>query len=166
MSRSCISPAAIWTARSRRCSGPTPSHRTRRRGAGSRIWIGAAGRLRLPIEYAAIEAADAITRGQLAALLGLQFESVLAGQAGDRAAIITDAATIGSYRWMIDVAQAGIMQADVNYRFQPERVVNRAELAQIMVRLLRAAGVRSGIDGRAAAILRSGSRTPRLSGGV
>ncbi len=95
----------------------------------------------LPIEYAAIEAADAITRGQLAALLGLQFESVLAGQAGDRAAIITDARDHWAYRWMIDVAQAGIMQADVNYRFQPERVVNRAELAQIMVRLLRAAGV-------------------------
>ncbi len=95
----------------------------------------------LPIEYAAIEAADAITRGQLAALLGVQFESVLAGQAGDRAAIITDARDHWAYRWMIDVAQAGIMQADVNYRFQPERVVSRAELAQILVRVLRAAGV-------------------------
>ena len=42
---------------------------------------------------------------------------------------------------MIDVAQAGIMPADVNYRFLPEQVVSRAELARILVRMLRGAGV-------------------------
>ncbi len=95
----------------------------------------------LPSEYAAIETADAITRGQLAALLGVQFELLLAGQVGDRAAIITDARDHWAYGWMIDVAQAGIMPTDVNYRFQPERVVRRAELAHILVGMLRAAGV-------------------------
>ena len=94
----------------------------------------------LPAEYAAIETAAAITRGQLAALLGVRFESLLAGQAGDRAAIITDARDHWAYGWMIAVAQAGIMPADVNYRFQPERVVSRAELARILARMLRAAG--------------------------
>lgn len=95
----------------------------------------------LPAEYAAIETADAITRGELAALLGVRFEPLLAGRAGEGAAIITDARGHWAYGWMIDVAQAGVMPADVNYRFQPEREVGRAEFARILVRMLRAAGV-------------------------
>ena len=95
----------------------------------------------LPGEYAAIETADAIARGQLAALLGVQFAPLLAGRTGDGAPIITDAREHWAYGWMIDVAQAGIMLADVNYRFLPERVVSRAELARILIRMLRAAGV-------------------------
>ncbi len=95
----------------------------------------------LPGEYAAIAAAAAITRGQLAALLGVGFEALLARQAGGGAGIITDARDHWAYAWMIDVAQAGIMPADVNYRFQPEQAVSRAELARILVRMLRAAGV-------------------------
>ena len=95
----------------------------------------------LPREYAAIETADAITRGQLAALLGVQFELLLADLAGDGAAIITDARGHWAYGWMIDVAQAGIMPADVNYRFLPAQAVSRAELARILVRMLRGAGV-------------------------
>ena len=95
----------------------------------------------LPREYRAIETADAITRGQLAALLGVQFEFLLGGLAGDGAAIITDARDHWAYGWMIDVAQAGIMLADVNYRFMPDQVVSRAELARILVRMLRGAGV-------------------------
>ena len=95
----------------------------------------------LPREYAAIETAEAITRGQLAALLGVQFGPLLAGLAGDGAAIITDARGHWAYGWMIDVAQAGIMPADVNYRFLPGQVVGRAEFARVLLRMLRAAGV-------------------------
>ncbi len=95
----------------------------------------------MPREYSAIETADAITRGQLAALLGVQFEPLLAGLADDGAAIITDARDHWAYGWMIDVAQAGIMPADVNYRFLPDQVVSRAGLARILVRMLRGAGV-------------------------
>ena len=95
----------------------------------------------LPGEYGEIAGAAAITRGQLAALLGVRFEALLAGRAGAGAGIITDARDHWAYAWMIDVAQAGIMPADVNYRFQPERAVSRAEFARILVRMLRAAGV-------------------------
>ena len=95
----------------------------------------------LPREYIAIETADAITRGQLAACWACSSELLLAGLAGDGAAIITDARDHWAYGWMIDVAQAGIMPADVNYRFLPEQVVSRAELARILVSMLRGAGV-------------------------
>ena len=95
----------------------------------------------LPGEYADIADAPAITRGQLAARLGVEFEALLARQAGSGAGIITDARDHWAYAWMIDVAQAGIMPADVNYRFQPEQAVSRAEFARVLVRVLRAAGV-------------------------
>ena len=82
--------------------------------------------------------------------VGLDVESVAALTAdghdvwietGAGAGIITDARDHWAYAWMIDVAQAGIMPADVNYRFQPERAVSRAEFARVLVRMLRAAGV-------------------------
>ena len=99
----------------------------------------------LPPEYREIETADAITRGQLAALIAVRFETLLSAAAAGRTAIITDARDYWGYGWVIAVAQAGIMEADTNYRFQPERVVTRADLAQVVVRLLRlpAAGVAS-----------------------
>ena len=94
-----------------------------------------------PPEYREIEAAEAITRGQLAALIGVRFEWLLADRTSGRAAIITDTRDHWAYGWVIAVAQAGLMQADVNYRFQPERIVTRVELARVMVRMLRLAGV-------------------------
>ena len=90
-----------------------------------------------PPEYREIETADAITRGQLAALIGARFETLLAEAAASRTAIITDARDHWAYDWVISVARAGVMEADSNYMFQPERVVSRADLAQIVVRLLR-----------------------------
>ena len=103
----------------------------------------------LPSEYREIERSDAITRGQFAALLGVRFESVLptlTGQPDESAAIITDAREHWAYEWMIAVAQIGLMQTDVNYRFQPDRVVTRSQLAQVMVRMLRMAGVAPAIS--------------------
>ena len=92
---------------------------------------------RLPPEYREIVSAEAITRGQLAAMIGARFESLLADAAGGPFAIITDARDHWALGWVMAVVQAGIMKADANYRFRPERVVTRAELAQIVVRLLR-----------------------------
>ena len=91
----------------------------------------------LPPEYREIETAEAITRGQVAALVAVRFETLLTDAAAGRTAIITDTRDYWGYGWVIVVAQAGIMEADTNYRFQPDRVVTRADLAQVLVRLLR-----------------------------
>ena len=92
---------------------------------------------RLPPRLRAIEAVEAITKGQLAALIGFGFETRLAAAAAGQTAIITDARDHWGYGWLIAVAQTGIMEVDTNYRFQPEQPVTRAELAQVLVRLLR-----------------------------
>ena len=91
----------------------------------------------LPPEYREIATAEAITRGQLAALIGMRFETLLADSSAGPAAIITDARDHWAWERVIAVTEAGIMEIDTNYRFQPERGVTRAELAHIVVRLLR-----------------------------
>ena len=90
----------------------------------------------LPPEYREIETAETITRGQLAAVIGVHFETFLADAAAGRTTIITDARDHWGYGWILAVARAGIMEPDTNYRFQPEQVVTRADLARVAVRVL------------------------------
>ena len=90
----------------------------------------------LPPEYRDIETAETITRGQLAAVIGVHFETFLADAAAGRTTIITDARDHWGYGWILAVARAGIMEPDTNYRFQPEQVVTRADLARVAVRVL------------------------------
>ena len=96
-------------------------------------------RMNLPLEFREIGESEAITRGQLAALIGLQFETLLVGAEDRITEIITDTRDHWGYQWVIAVTRAGVMDSDTNYRFQPEGEVTRAELAQVVVRLLRLA---------------------------
>ena len=90
----------------------------------------------LPPEYRDIENAETVTRGQLAAVIAVRFNAILAGVMTGRTAIITDARDHWAYAWILAVAQAGIMEPDTNYRFQPDQIVTRAELARVAVRVL------------------------------
>jgi len=91
----------------------------------------------LPAAYSDIESAAELKRGQLAALVGVRFESILNSVEVVPVAIITDARGHWGYQWIIDVVQAGLMETDVNYRFQPDIVVTRAAMAGVLVRILR-----------------------------
>ena len=95
----------------------------------------------LPPEYSDIETVEMLTRGQLAALIGVRFAALLAAVVNQPAAIITDARGHWAYGWIVAVSQDGLMEADVNYRFQPDDVVTRMEMALVMVRILRLAEV-------------------------
>lgn len=90
-----------------------------------------------PAEYREIEAAPVLTRGLLAALVGMHFDALLAEAAGAGTTIITDARNDPGYEWIIAVVRAGVMEADANYRFQPSRAVTRAEFAGVIVRVRR-----------------------------
>ena len=97
-----------------------------------------------PPEYLEIEATEAVTRGQLAALVGVGFQDLLADAGGGAATIVADSRDHWGYGWVLAVTQAGVMLAGTNYRFQPERTVTRAELADVLVRVRRLAGGDSG----------------------
>lgn len=108
----------------------------------------------LPPEIRAIPGQAAITRGDLAALIGSRFADLLAVSASEgRTVIVTDTRDHWAQRWILDVTRAGVMDVDAAYRFDPARTVRRADLAEIASALLDllAAG-----DPRAAARWSSG----------
>lgn len=91
---------------------------------------------RLPAEYRAIDQTAQITRGELAALIGIRLGSILqSGRRGD-AALITDVRTHWAATWIMAVARAGIMEPFANHAFQPRTIVHRTDLAQATARLL------------------------------
>ena len=91
---------------------------------------------RLPAEYRALSSTPQITRGDLAALIGIRLEDILR-QAPRTAAVITDTAGHWAARWISEVASAGVMPPFDNHTFQPRAAVRRVELAEAVNVMLR-----------------------------
>jgi tetratricopeptide (TPR) repeat protein len=92
--------------------------------------------MRLPVEYRAIDSAAQITRGDLAALIGVRLAGLLRSTRARDAVLITDIRTHWASSWIVTVARAGVMEAFANHAFQPQTVVRRVDLAQVVNRLL------------------------------
>jgi len=93
----------------------------------------------LPAELRDLEGQTTITRGQLAALIGVRLESVLAKATRKVPAVATDLRGHWAADWIVTVTQAGVMDVFANHTFQPATVVRRSELAQAASALLRLA---------------------------
>lgn len=91
--------------------------------------------MKLPAEYRAIPDNPGVTRGEIAALIGIRLEALVA-RALPRQLIITDVRSHWAQPWINAVARAGIMDALPNYEFQPRLRVRRGELALTVSRLL------------------------------
>jgi hypothetical protein len=91
---------------------------------------------RLPAEYRAIDEAPQITRGDLAALIGIRLAPLLQRGRQRDGVLITDARTHWASNWIMNVARAGIMEPFANHTFQPRSIVKRTDLAQAAARLL------------------------------
>ena len=87
----------------------------------------------LPMEYREIETKAEITRGDLAALLGVELAELLRdGGSGIPTPIFTDTRDHWASQWIIEVARAGIMQVGGRYQFEPGRIVRRGDLSEIV----------------------------------
>ena len=91
--------------------------------------------LKLPEPYRAIPDAPQLTRGDLAALLGVRLEALVA-RAAQRQVVITDARGHWAQAWITAVVRASIMDTLPNYQFQPGAVVRRGDLARTVARVL------------------------------
>jgi tetratricopeptide (TPR) repeat protein len=91
--------------------------------------------LKLPPEYGAIATAAQVTRADVAALIGVRLEALVA-QARPQPGVITDIRGHWAQPWITAVVQAGIMDALANYQFDPGAVVRRGDLARTVSRLL------------------------------
>jgi len=101
--------------------------------------------LKLPAQYRAISTAPRVTRADLAALVGVRLESLVA-RAAPRQVVITDVRNNWAQQWITAVVRAGIMDTLPNYEFDPQTVVRRIDLARTVSRLLTLVdGVKPGI---------------------
>ena len=91
----------------------------------------------LPMEYRGIVTKVEITRGELAALLGVELSELLSDAgSGVSTPIFTDTRNHWASQWVIEVARAGVMRVDGRYQFEPDRVVRRGDLAEIIAATL------------------------------
>jgi tetratricopeptide (TPR) repeat protein len=104
---------------------------------------------RLPPEYRAIEAAPQITRGDLAALIGVRLAPLVQAARRRDAVVVTDARNHWAATWIMAVVRAGIIDPYDNHTFQPRSLVRRTDLALAMSRLLARAAADSPVQGRA-----------------
>jgi tetratricopeptide (TPR) repeat protein len=90
---------------------------------------------RLPAEFKAALTANQITRGDLAALIGVRLESIVRS-APARQLVVTDIRGHWAASWIAQVAGAGIMPPFENHTFQPNAAVRRGDLAVAVSRVL------------------------------
>jgi tetratricopeptide (TPR) repeat protein len=91
---------------------------------------------RLPADYRAIESAAQITRGDLAALIGVRLAPLLQVTRPRDVGVMTDIRGHWAESWILVVARAGVLEPFGNHTFQPRTVVRRVDFAQAVNRLL------------------------------
>jgi tetratricopeptide (TPR) repeat protein len=106
---------------------PKPEYRTRIADLERRIDL--AG---LPEPFRAIGTRPTVTRGDLAALLGVRLERLLAPARDEAIPLMTDVRGHWAQRWILDAARAGVMEVFPNHTFQPAVPVRRADLARVV----------------------------------
>jgi Tfp pilus assembly protein PilF len=108
----------------------------------------AAERIGVPDELLGLEDAATVNRGQLAALIGTRLASILSHAQKRAPTVATDIRSHWAAEWIVTVMQAGVMDAFSNHTFQPASVVSRADLAQVIGKLVTLALV-TRVDERA-----------------
>ncbi len=109
---------------------PRPEYRARIEDLERRIDLAA-----MPEAFRSIGTRGAISRGDLAALLGARLEPLVAAARGQTIPLMTDVRGHWAQRWILDVARAGIMEVFPNHTFQPATTVRRADLARVVALL-------------------------------
>ena len=90
---------------------------------------------KLPSEFRAIPAASQITRGELAALIGVRLEGLL-DEVKSQQVVMTDVRNHWAAAWITRVAAAGVLEPFANHTFQPRTGLRRVDLAAAVSRLL------------------------------
>jgi tetratricopeptide (TPR) repeat protein len=92
----------------------------------------------LPPQFSAISTAAQLTRGDLAALIGVRLEPVVASSP-KRPVVLTDTRGHWAALWIAQVVDAGLIPAFDNHTFQPSSAVRRVDLAAVAAQVLRLA---------------------------
>jgi tetratricopeptide (TPR) repeat protein len=97
---------------------------------------------RLPEEYRAIPGAAQVTRGELAALIGVRLSALIQTATRHEMTVVTDVRGHWAAAWIMTVVRAGVMEPYPNHTFAPRGLVRRLDLAQVVNRVLTLIAVR------------------------
>jgi Tfp pilus assembly protein PilF len=89
----------------------------------------------LPSLYNDIPKSEAVTREDLAALIAVKFKEVL-NDPDAKPPILVDISTSWASKPILKVTALNILESYENHTFLPRKIVNRAELAETLVRLI------------------------------
>lgn len=93
------------------------------------------GIFELPSQYNSIPASEAISREEIAALLAVKFKDFLE-ETAVKPPIIIDIATSWASKYILKTTSLAILDVYPNHTFQPKKIVTRAEMAEILFRLI------------------------------
>lgn len=93
------------------------------------------GIIELPSQYGSILGSEAVTKEDVAALIGIKFRDILS-DASIKPPVIVDITTSWASRYIVKVAALEIMEVYSNHTFQPKKTIIRAEMAETLVRLI------------------------------
>lgn len=93
------------------------------------------GIFELPNQYKEIPISEAISKEEVAALLAVKFKDFLEEPAS-KPPIIIDISTSWASKYILKITSLGILDVYSNHTFQPKKIVTRAEMAEILLRLI------------------------------
>ena len=99
------------------------------------------GIFELPSRYNDIATLPAVGREDLAALIAVKLRNDL-GEAPGKPPIIIDIAASWASKFILKVTSLGLIDVYSNHTFQPRRLVTRAELAEVLARVVAHLGER------------------------
>ena len=91
----------------------------------------------LPPAFRSIASASTVTRGDLAAFIGVHLDDVVERAPARVTTVATDVRTHWAAPWILPVTRSGIMTVFPNHTFQPATVVRRGDLATTMAVLVQ-----------------------------
>jgi tetratricopeptide (TPR) repeat protein len=91
---------------------------------------------RLPEAYRQIGASPQITRGDLAAVLGVRLSAFLLAAPKQEAVVVTDVRRHWAAPWIMMVVRAGVIDPYPNHTFAPRGAIKRLDLAHVVNRVL------------------------------
>ena len=89
----------------------------------------------LPSQYNNIPSLEAVTKEDVSALIGVKFKDVM-DETPPKPPAIVDITTSWAFQHIVKVASYEIMEVFSNRTFQPRKTVTRAEMADVLVRLV------------------------------
>jgi Tfp pilus assembly protein PilF len=93
------------------------------------------GIFELPSQYNAIISSEAVSKEEMAALLAVKFKDVLE-ETSRKPPIIIDIATSWADDYILQMASLDLLDIYPNHTFRPKKIINRAEMAEILLRLV------------------------------